>query len=358
MDLKIVFGIIILIVAAVIGIAFLLMNRKNSSDVKPNPQDTIVSWAVSEPTTCSQPCGGGKAYRKIQCALMQGDKIISYLDDKECDQSIKPSDSVDCNTQSCEWVVGDWSSCLDSTGQVVSCGKDAVKKRSVDCPVPDKCSTLKPEDSQICTDLPYCTWNTTDWTPNCDSYVCGKGQQTRTVACYRNNQTVEDKNCDSQNIPISTQVCDTGKTCTWQPEEKWYPYPVPSSKQFDGVGNVQHKLVVSTNQNYGIEQVGNNFVEQSNPSTAINFVYAFFEGVPLIVSQSAGFSTDTDGSLLESENNPLYMLGFTYDDSIKDIISIMVGRDGNFQPIILEKDSQGRIVLKNGKASTNYYPII
>jgi len=241
----VVIGGVSVVVIVVMVIILILMRNHDSSNY------TGFKWVASDPApdTCSEPCGTGKAYRKVECFAFKNGQVIAPAPDTRCDASQKPPDSVDCNTQACAWVIGPWSNCVTAAGVPVTCGRDATHTRTVTCPREESaCGTPKPPTEESCDGiLPFCDWGTTPWLPDCATYVCGTGEQTRTASCGR----APDSNCDPNAKPAPTQTCDTGNVCTWVPQTQWYPYPVPYPDMFNPASHTPTgtvSLVLATEQ--------------------------------------------------------------------------------------------------------------
>lgn len=105
------------------------------------------STAPDPGTTCNVPCGGGTRYLNVWCEAVDfTGKNVKIVDDSLCDQSSKPTSSEVCNTQACQWLTGDWSSCT------LPCG-GGTQSRSVQCEVsldPSKCLGPEPPTTQTC----------------------------------------------------------------------------------------------------------------------------------------------------------------------------------------------------------------
>jgi len=54
---------------------------------------------MSSPSTCSEPCNGGIAYRVVQCVAYKNGQPVGIAPDARC--SLPKPDHVTCNTQAC-----------------------------------------------------------------------------------------------------------------------------------------------------------------------------------------------------------------------------------------------------------------
>ena len=224
---------------------FFVFKKKNSSNSNSNNKyPKKYNWveASSTPSNCSVPCGGGTGYVAINCVDQNGNPAPV----SQCDEYAgpKPSGLIPCNTQPCSWNIGDWSACSKT------CGTGGVQTRTVTCPG-SNCPSPQPPTSQSCFNG-WCAWNTTNWNPECSSFVCGKGNQTRTTTCSVANPS----DCGPQ--PVLTNVCDTGKSCSWQ-NGHVYPYPVPSMNYLQSLDGKTFNLALSNNQNLNLNLIDGQF---------------------------------------------------------------------------------------------------
>lgn len=386
----------ILALAGLITAIILLKKKENSPSIP-----TSYVWATSTPgpDECSVPCGGGKAHRVVSCVAKSGDSILGPAPDERCDPASKPADVIDCNTQPCEWVVGDWSACSKVCGggtrnrsvscpdpkgdcegakpdsleecntqscdwvvgdwsdckvgdSIVKCGKDAKKTRTVSCPggADSSCPSTKPDTEEGCPELPFCDWKTTDWQPDCKSgYVCGKGEQTRNTTCIRDSSVVGNENCDPEKQPSRSQECDTGLTCAWN-STKWYPYPPPSGNIYDGIPASKVNFLVRNNQNTGLIIGGNGLVYEGTSPQPIDT--KFGKGV----AYPAGFGVEavTDGMPVVA-NLGYNQINISYDKNMGDLQALCLTSMGAF-PITFYPDPDGLVKIKVGASPSRYFP--
>lgn len=306
--------------AAAIVVVVLLLTRKKSS----GGGKSSYNWVAGDPTpdTCSEPCGGGKAYRVVQCYAYQDGKPVQPAPDARCDPSTRPSNSVDCNTQTCQWSLGPWSNCVTADGQTVTCGRDASHSRTVTCPREESaCPQPKPALTESCDSvLPFCDWQTSSWTPDCSSaYICGTGPQTRTATCSREPAG----NCDPGNEPALTQTCDTGKTCTWQTQGRWYPYPAPVPNMFDPGSHAQTgdvSLVVPTMQkSQGLQVLASTVIQTTAPNISTIKYILQLSGTPFaMLFPTLTCANDQTIGVLTFANNTS-TLCLVYDPASQDL---------------------------------------
>lgn len=284
---KLILGLLIfLVVVSVITVSVLLLKRSRSSS---GGAKYVWQTAPDPGSVCSVPCGGGVRYLNVWCEAVDANgKDIKQVDNSLCDQSSKPASSETCNTQACQWITGDWSSCsapcnggtqtrsatceisLDPskclapeppTSQVCNtqacqwdigvwgdcsqtCGVDGIQTRTVTCPSGETCPLPEPPTTQPCDPVPpLCDWTYSDWAP-ADCVDCGTGTQTRTGTCPR-----QPSNCGTEG-PLS-QACTSVNKCVWETGPAWLPFP-PSTLNLSNFNQKNIKLINADNQYIGL----------------------------------------------------------------------------------------------------------
>jgi len=152
-------------------------------------------WRIGEWSSCSNDCGDGTMVRSVQC---------SSGEESDC-TSTKPAASQSCRvTLGCGWTISAWSDC-DST-----CGA-GVQRRSATCDsdLAGDCAS-QPVVVQNCYATSGCTWQHGDWS-TCSS-TCGVGLRQRSVAC----SSGEDADCSALERPTGSEACYERSGCTWQ----------------------------------------------------------------------------------------------------------------------------------------------
>jgi hypothetical protein len=337
-------SIISLLVLVGVGLLLYFLVFKKSKKTSPKYPNKY-NWvqATSTPSTCSVPCGGGTGYIAIGCVDQNGNPAPIA----QCNEYAgpEPPSEVSCNTQPCSWDIGQWSSCSKT------CGTGGVQTRSVTCPGAG-CPDPQPPTSQSCFNG-WCAWNTSAWNPDCSTYVCGKGNQTRTATCSSGNS----QDCGPE--PVLTNVCDTGKSCNWQ-NGHTYPYLVPSQQGLKNFTNTAVVLYLSNNQNLSLYLNNNNFVIGAGITTLNCTINQYgglifnYQNQPLGISGNKIVVNGQNELMMRylqiSENNSTYMdYTLCYVDE----------QNQTFVPIDLSVDSSGNVtvITVNNYVSTALIPL-
>lgn len=141
-------GILALFAVAAI-VLFLILGNKSNDKPSKTPEYSWEAKDSSEP--CSKECGGGKKYRDVFCVDVNGNPV----DDNMCDESEKPDEQEDCNTEPCPWTIGEWSKCSKPCGE-------GIQTRTVTCSEEGLCGKDKPHTTKVC-NLGKCSWKTSPW---------------------------------------------------------------------------------------------------------------------------------------------------------------------------------------------------
>jgi len=200
----------------------------------------IESWS----TECSTKCGMSEQIRtRISQCIDSSTKL--NVEDSKCSQyHVKPIEIDICKaTKSCPkyfWNTNSWSPIKCST----ECGLNtSYRKREVYCQDEDglkvdlsKCENLpnKPTSSSICNATTECP---TKWIPSEFPYCpnvsekknCGMEEPfvTRIVKCFKNNNIVDDNECDYTKKPNTIKKCRSTYSCPKPQSENTYKWMVP-----------------------------------------------------------------------------------------------------------------------------------
>nr|XP_029723407.1 papilin-like isoform X4 [Aedes albopictus] len=186
------------------------------SQSAPVDEPDTYSWTYTPYEPCSVSCGGGVQHRKVTC---NSRTILKQVEEGLCDAAARPAESQKCALESCppQWVEGQWSNCS------MPCGSEGKQTRDVHCEqvtpegVAEKVEDAvclehvgnKPATEQECNRGTVCPeWYVSKWTP-CNK-LCGEGEQTRKVTCYRKEKgritVLDDSECVTEK-PEEKQTC-------------------------------------------------------------------------------------------------------------------------------------------------------
>ncbi|XP_067838444.1 ADAMTS-like protein 1 [Heptranchias perlo] len=187
-------------------------------------------WLISEPISCSAPCGDkGLQTPKLKC--LQDNRI--EVDKSHCQGKPQPDiRSITCNVRDCSprWIVTSWSRCTQHCGggtqsRVVSCQKVTAAGILVDLSN-DFCaqSGKKPVDSQTCNRQPCLEWFMSSW-GQCNGQCVGLrlGTQHRHVLCQTHNGTQLPSQRCSSSRPLSTRNCTSDACIVQWRSSSWTP---------------------------------------------------------------------------------------------------------------------------------------
>ncbi|XP_045145747.1 A disintegrin and metalloproteinase with thrombospondin motifs 9 isoform X1 [Echinops telfairi] len=176
---------------------------KPSTQEKCSGECNMGGWRYSAWTECSKSCDGGTQRRRAICVNSRND----VLDDSRCTQekvTIQRCSEFPCP----QWKLGEWSECL------VTCGK-GHKHRQVWCQFGEDrlndriCDPeSKPASTQPCQQPECASWQLGPW-GQC-SVTCGQGYQLRVVKCIIGTymSVVGDNECNAAARPTETQDCE------------------------------------------------------------------------------------------------------------------------------------------------------
>lgn len=170
-------------------------------------------WTHAGWGDCNATCGGGERKTTVSCTKIMN-KNISLVDNKKCKDLTKPEPQIrKCNEQPCQtrWMMTEWTTCSRT------CGK-GVQSRQVACTRQLENGTLirawerdcigpKPATMQRCEGQDCMTvWEAGVWS-EC-SVKCGKGVRHRTVRC-----TNPRKKCVLSTRPREVEDCEDYSKC-------------------------------------------------------------------------------------------------------------------------------------------------
>lgn len=212
------------------------------------------AWVAPEWSTCTVLCGGGIQTRAVQCMNTVENAAVANT---FC-TAAQPAGVQSCNTQACstyKWSPGIWESCSRSCG-------GGAQQRSVTCTNEQGtvvsnglCTDPKPATSQICNvqACPKFQWIVSDWS-TCSAW-CDGGTQTRSVKCVASGSlsTVSYSNCDTTNIPLTAQYCNTDVKCPLNSDTQWVLSAWSNCSQICGGDGIRNRTVICTNSTTGAE---------------------------------------------------------------------------------------------------------
>uniref|UniRef100_A0A8W7PME2 Uncharacterized protein n=1 Tax=Anopheles coluzzii TaxID=1518534 RepID=A0A8W7PME2_ANOCL len=164
---------------------------------------------------CTVTCGGGVQTRNVTC---NSKSSLKEVDEGLCNLGEKPPTTQKCGQQSCppRWFEGPWSNCSKP------CGTEGKQTREVYCErvsadgetkkiEDDVCLKQvgnKPATERECNQGIICPeWYVGRWSP-CNK-LCGEGERTRKVVCYRKENgritVLEDEECITEKPAVSEQ---------------------------------------------------------------------------------------------------------------------------------------------------------
>ncbi|XP_021693567.1 papilin isoform X5 [Aedes aegypti] len=186
------------------------------SQAAPVDEPDTYSWTYTPYEPCSASCGGGIQHRNVTC---NSRTTLKQVEEGLCDATARPAESQKCALEACppQWSEGPWSNCS------MPCGSEGKQTRDVHCEqvnaegVSEKVEDAvclehvgnKPATEQECNRGTVCPeWYVSKWTP-CNK-LCGEGEQSRKVICYRKEDgritVLDDSECVTDK-PEEKQTC-------------------------------------------------------------------------------------------------------------------------------------------------------
>uniref|UniRef100_A0A6E8VES2 Papilin n=1 Tax=Anopheles coluzzii TaxID=1518534 RepID=A0A6E8VES2_ANOCL len=186
-----------------------------SSKSAPVDEPDSYSWMYTAFEPCTVTCGGGVQTRNVTC---NSKSSLKEVDEGLCNLGEKPPTTQKCGQQSCppRWFEGPWSNCSKP------CGTEGKQTREVYCErvsadgetkkiEDDVCLKQvgnKPATERECNQGIICPeWYVGRWSP-CNK-LCGEGERTRKVVCYRKENgritVLEDEECITEKPAVSEQ---------------------------------------------------------------------------------------------------------------------------------------------------------
>ncbi|XP_019277655.1 A disintegrin and metalloproteinase with thrombospondin motifs 19 isoform X4 [Panthera pardus] len=183
---------------------------ENQSSKAPEP---LFMWTHTGWEDCDATCGGGERKTTVSCTKIMN-KNISIVDNKKCKYLTKPEPQIrKCNEQPCQtrWMMTEWTPCSRTCGKgmqsrQVACTQQLSNGTLIRARERD-CSGPKPASAQRCEGQDCMTvWEAGVWS-EC-SVKCGKGVRHRTVRC-----TNPRKKCVLSTRPREAEDCEDYSKC-------------------------------------------------------------------------------------------------------------------------------------------------
>ncbi|ELW49212.1 A disintegrin and metalloproteinase with thrombospondin motifs 19 [Tupaia chinensis] len=183
---------------------------ENQSSKAPEP---LFMWTHTGWEDCDATCGGGERKTTVSCTKIMS-KNISIVDNKKCKYLTKPEPQIrKCNEQPCQtrWMMTEWTPCSRTCGKgmqsrQVACTQQLSNGTLIRARERD-CAGPKPASAQRCEGQDCMTvWEAGVWS-EC-SVKCGKGVRHRTVRC-----TNPRKKCVLSTRPREAEDCEDYSKC-------------------------------------------------------------------------------------------------------------------------------------------------
>ncbi|GAB5566667.1 A disintegrin and metalloproteinase with thrombospondin motifs 19 isoform X3 [Prionailurus iriomotensis] len=207
---------------------------ENQSSKAPEP---LFMWTHTGWEDCDATCGGGERKTTVSCTKIMN-KNISIVDNKKCKYLTKPEPQIrKCNEQPCQtrWMMTEWTPCSRTCGKgmqsrQVACTQQLSNGTLIRARERD-CSGPKPASAQRCEGQDCMTvWEAGVWS-EC-SVKCGKGVRHRTVRC-----TNPRKKCVLSTRPREAEDCEDYSKCyVWRMGD-WSKCSITSALTFKCLGD-------------------------------------------------------------------------------------------------------------------------
>lgn len=165
-------------------------------------------YSVGDFGECSVVCGGGVRARKVVCTATVAGVDNTEVEDSYCFATQKPSESEECNTEEClssSWLVYNWGECDRQCG-------GGTQERVVTCIFADGapspyCGDDKPATTQTCNEqaCPVYSWHEGSW-GTC-SLECGSGERMREVHCIDESLLEGTDTADVSSAQVASHLC-------------------------------------------------------------------------------------------------------------------------------------------------------
>ncbi|XP_015221568.1 A disintegrin and metalloproteinase with thrombospondin motifs 19 [Lepisosteus oculatus] len=175
--------------------------------------EPLFMWTHSGWEDCHVVCGGGERKTIVSCTKIMN-KTTSVVDNRKCRHLTKPEPQVrKCNEQPCQarWMMTEWTTCSRTCGKgtqsrQVACTQQLHNGALVRAKDRD-CVGPKPATTQRCEGQDCMTvWEAGEWS-EC-SVKCGKGARHRSVKC-----TNPRRKCDLSTRPREVEDCEDYSKC-------------------------------------------------------------------------------------------------------------------------------------------------
>ncbi|KAJ8392733.1 hypothetical protein AAFF_G00072170 [Aldrovandia affinis] len=175
--------------------------------------EPLFMWTHSGWEDCHAVCGGGERKTIVTCTKIVN-KTTSVVDNRKCRHLTKPEPQVRrCNEQPCQtrWMMTEWTSCSRTCGKgsqsrQVACTLQLPNGTLVKAKDRD-CAGPKPAPTQRCEGQDCLTvWEAGVWS-EC-SVKCGRGARHRLVKC-----TNPRRKCDLTTLPREVEDCEDYSQC-------------------------------------------------------------------------------------------------------------------------------------------------